>query len=210
METVKIQELIPDDKNFNKGTEKGQVLMNRSFENFGAARSVLIDRNNRIIAGNKSKETAEAHGIEDVIVIESDGDELIAVRRVDIDLDSRKGRELALADNMTSKVNMSLDYNEIRRCVDEVQLDTEAWGIKDIDKYIERQTAQEAREARKNERKKLASSRASKDADVTPVRFKGYSITPTKEEYERLNRFAEEYFDENGVVIGLVGELLGI
>lgn len=210
MDILSIKELIPDSKNFNVGTEKGQVLMNRSFENFGAARSVLIDRNNRIIAGNKSKETAEAHGIEDVIVIESDGDELIAVRRVDIDLDSRKGRELALADNMTSKVNMSLDYNEIRRCVDEVQLDTEAWGIKDIDKYIERQTAQEAREARKNERKKLASSRASKDADVTPVRFKGYSITPTKEEYERLNRFAEEYFDENGVVIGLVGELLGI
>ena len=210
METVKIQELIPDDKNFNKGTEKGQVLMNRSFENFGAARSVLIDKNNRIIAGNKSKETAEAHGIEDVIVIESGGDELIAVRRVDLDLDSRKGRELALADNMTSKVNMSLDYNEIRRCVDEVQLDTEAWGIKDIDKYIERQTAQEAKAARVKERKELASSRMSKDADVTPVRFKGYSITPTKEEYDRLNSFAEEYYEENGVVIGLVGELLGI
>ena len=210
METVKIQELIPDDRNFNKGTEKGQVLMNRSFENFGAARSVLIDKNNRIIAGNKSKDTAEAHGIEDVIVVESEGDELIAVRRVDLDLDSRKGRELALADNMTSKVNMSLDYNEIRRCVDDVQLDTEAWGIKDIDKYIERQTAQEAKAARAKERKELASSRMSKDADVTPVRFKGYSITPTKEEYDRLNSFAEEYYEENGVVIGLVGELLGI
>ena len=210
METMKIQELVQDDRNFNRGTEKGQVLMNRSFENFGAARSVLIDRNNRIIAGNKSAKTAEAHGIEDVVVVETTGDELVAVKRVDIDLDSREGRELALADNMTSKVNMALDYNEIRKCVDEVQMDTEIWGIKDIDKYVERQTAQEARERRAQERKEQASSRASRDADVTPVRFKGYSITPTKEEYDRLNAFAEDYYQENGVVIGLVGELLGI
>lgn len=210
METMKIQELVQDDRNFNRGTEKGQVLMNRSFENFGAARSVLIDKNNRIIAGNKSAKTAEAHGIEDVVVVETTGDELVAVKRVDLDLDSREGRELALADNMTSKVNMALDYNEIRKCVDEVQMDTEIWGIKDIDKYVERQTAQEARERRAQERKEQASSRASRDADVTPVRFKGYSITPTKEEYDRLNAFAEDYYQENGVVIGLVGELLGI
>ena len=207
---MKIQELVQDDRNFNRGTEKGQVLMNRSFENFGAARSVLIDKNNRIIAGNKSAKTAEAHGIEDVVVVETTGDELVAVKRVDLDLDSREGRELALADNMTSKVNMALDYNEIRKCVDEVQMDTEIWGIKDIDKYVERQTAQEARERRAQERKEQASSRASRDADVTPVRFKGYSITPTKEEYDRLNAFAEDYYQENGVVIGLVGELLGI
>lgn len=58
MEEIKIHDLIQDDKNFNQGTEKGQVLMNRSFENFGAARSVLIDKNNRIIAGNKSAKTA--------------------------------------------------------------------------------------------------------------------------------------------------------
>lgn len=210
MEEIKINELIQDDRNFNQGTEKGQVLLNRSFENFGAARSVLIDKNNRIIAGNKSAKTAEAHGIDDVIVVDSEGDELIAVRRIDLDLDSRKGRELALADNMTAKTNMDLDYNEIRRCVDELHMDTEAWGIKDIDKYIERQTAKERREARAKERKELASSRASKDADVTPIRFKGYSITPTKEEYDRLNKFADDYYEENGVVIGLVGELLGI
>ena len=210
MEEIKIQDLIPDDRNFNQGTEKGQVLLNRSFENFGAARSVLIDRNNRIIAGNKSAKTAEAFGIDDVIVVDSEGDELVAVRRVDLDLDSREGRELALADNMTSKANMTLDYNEIRRCMEDVQMDVEAWGIKDIDKYIEKQTAKEAREKRAKERKELASSRASKDADVTPVRFKGYSITPTKEEYDRLNKFAEDYYEENGVVIGLVGELLGI
>lgn len=210
MEEIKIQDLIQDSRNFNVGTEKGQVLLNRSFENFGAARSVLIDRNNRIIAGNKSAKTAEAHGIDDVIVVDSEGDELIAVRRVDIDLDSREGRELALADNMTSKANMNLDYNEIRRCMEEVQMDVEVWGIKDIDKYIERQTAKEAREKRAKERKELASSRASKDADVTPIRFKGYSITPTKEEYDRLNKFADDYYEENGVVIGLVGELLGI
>ncbi len=69
----KIKELIQDDKNFNKGTEFGNSLIEKSFRKFGAGRSILIDKNNRIIAGNKSVENAMSIGIEDVQIIESDG-----------------------------------------------------------------------------------------------------------------------------------------
>ena len=62
----KIKELIQDDKNFNKGTEFGNSLIEKSFRKFGAGRSILIDKNNRIIAGNKSVENAMSIGIEDV------------------------------------------------------------------------------------------------------------------------------------------------
>jgi hypothetical protein len=67
----KIKELIQDDKNFNKGTEFGNSLIEKSFRKFGAGRSILIDKNNRIIAGNKSVENAMSIGIEDVQIIES-------------------------------------------------------------------------------------------------------------------------------------------
>ena len=58
IKTVSIDQLIPDDKNFNKGTEFGSHLMDESLRKFGLGRSILIDKNNRIIAGNKTAEKA--------------------------------------------------------------------------------------------------------------------------------------------------------
>ena len=101
----KIENLTPDDHNFNKGSEYGNHLIEKSFREFGAGRSILIDRNNRIIAGNKSIEAASSIGMENVVIVETTGDEIVAVKRTDIDLDSKKGRELALADNATNKAN---------------------------------------------------------------------------------------------------------
>lgn len=100
---IKITDLVPDDKNLNKGTERGKELIETSVGRFGAGRSVLIDKNNRIIAGNKTQEAAIAKGIKDVIIVETDGTQLVAVKRNDVDLDSREGREMALADNATVK-----------------------------------------------------------------------------------------------------------
>ena len=93
-----IESLVPDNKNFNKGTEYGDRLMDESLRRFGLGRSILIDKNNRIIAGNKTAEKAADIGFTDVLVVEVDGNQLVAVKRKDIDLDTSKGRELALAD----------------------------------------------------------------------------------------------------------------
>ena len=49
---TKLTELIPDDKNFNKGTgPRPGPLIENSLRKFGAGRSILLDKNNRIIAG---------------------------------------------------------------------------------------------------------------------------------------------------------------
>lgn len=106
---VDISDLIPDDKNFNKGNEFGESLIEKSFNKFGAGRSVLIDKNNRLIAGNKSTEKFSAQGGQKVVIIETDGDTLVAVKRNDIDLDSDVGREMALADNASAKANIVFD-----------------------------------------------------------------------------------------------------
>jgi hypothetical protein len=38
-----VDELIQDDRNFNKGTQAGAELIGRSFKEHGAGRSVFID-----------------------------------------------------------------------------------------------------------------------------------------------------------------------
>lgn len=76
---AKLKDLIQDDRNLNKGTERGQALIEKSLREFGAGRSLLLDKNNRIIAGNKTHKNAEALGMDDVIIVETDGTKLVAV-----------------------------------------------------------------------------------------------------------------------------------
>lgn len=124
-----IDKLIPDNKNFNKGTQFGEHLMDESLRKFGLGRSILLDKNNRIISGNKTTEKAGELGYEKVLVIETDGSTLVAVKRNDIDLDSTVGRELALADNATSKANLSWDEGMIMQCAERFDFDPEEWGV---------------------------------------------------------------------------------
>ena len=97
-EVVDIRDIIADDHNFNAGTEKGREMIEKSFRELGAGRSILLDKNNRIIAGNKSQQAAIAAGIKRVRVIETTGDELVAVKRTDVDIDSAEGRKMAYLD----------------------------------------------------------------------------------------------------------------
>lgn len=124
-----IESLIPDDKNFNKGTEFGDHLMDESLRKFGLGRSILLDKNDRIIAGNKTTEKAAELGFENVIIVETDGKTLVAVKRKDIDLDSAKGREFALADNATSKANLCFDTDLIMQEAAKFDFDPEDWGV---------------------------------------------------------------------------------
>lgn len=124
-----IESLVPDNKNFNKGTEYGDRLMDESLRKFGLARSIVIDKNNRIIAGNKTAEKAADIGFTDVLVVEVDGNQLVAVKRKDIDLDSAKGRELALADNATSKANLAWDESLIEEVSQQLGFEPQEWGV---------------------------------------------------------------------------------
>ena len=124
-----IESLVPDNKNFNKGTEYGDRLMDESLRRFGLGRSILIDKNNRIIAGNKTAEKAADIGFTDVVVVEVDGNQLVAVKRKDIDIDSAKGRELALADNATGKANLAWDEELISAMAEKWDFEPGDWGV---------------------------------------------------------------------------------
>lgn len=129
MKEVKIDTLVPDDKNYNLGTQYGQHLIEESLRKFGAGRSVLLDKNNRIIAGNKTIENAAAIGMDNVIVVETTGDKVVAVKRTDIDLDTKEGREMALADNATSAVNLRWDEDALKQAETEFGIAPSEWGV---------------------------------------------------------------------------------
>lgn len=130
---IDIQELAQDAHNFNRGNEQGQQLMERSFKELGAGRSILLDRNGNIIAGNKSQQAAIAAGIKKVRVIETTGDELVAVKRTDVDIDSAEGRKMAYLDNLTTQVNLTWDQTELEA----VQADVEGFEVSDFGFDIE-------------------------------------------------------------------------
>ena len=124
-----VEVLIPDNKNFNKHTEYGMHILEESIRKFGLGRSILIDKNNRLIAGNGVVETASQIDLDKVLVVETDGNTLVAVKRKDIDLDSAKGREFALADNATGKANLCFDTDLIMQEAEKFDFDPEDWGV---------------------------------------------------------------------------------
>jgi site-specific DNA-methyltransferase (adenine-specific) len=98
-----IQDLKSDHKNARKRTDRSSSLIKQSLEKFGAARSIVIDEENRILAGNGTIEGAKAAGIKNLRVIETDGKEIIAVKRTGLTEEDKVG--LALADNRTSDLS---------------------------------------------------------------------------------------------------------
>lgn len=109
---ARIEDFVQDEKNFNKGTERGKKLHRKSIKTFGAGRSIVVDKHNRIIAGNKTQERALEAGLRKAIVVDAAADELVVVRRSDIDIETREGREMALADNAVSGANLALELQK--------------------------------------------------------------------------------------------------
>jgi len=104
-----IQDLKLDKRNVNRGTARGAHMLDRSLASYGAGRSILLDRKGQVIAGNKTLEAAKRAGYKQVVVVPSDGTTLVAVQRSDLDIDSKKARELAIADNRIAQVDLDWD-----------------------------------------------------------------------------------------------------
>ena len=140
----KIDELKFDDKNFNKHTEYGMSLLEKSLRENGAGRSILIDKDNNIIAGNGIIEAAGQVGLEKVKIVETDGTEIIAVKRTDVRLDSKKGRKMALADNSTARADLEWDFDNIMSEL--TPEEAKEWGVEEIKTGLDSEKEIEQRE----------------------------------------------------------------
>ena len=97
-------EIRQDRNNHRVHNERNLSAIEKSLRDCGAGRSILIDNDNEIIAGNGCFQQAEKLGIP-VKVIETDGTELIALKRTDLSYTDDKRAQLAVMDNSTSDLS---------------------------------------------------------------------------------------------------------
>lgn len=126
---TKIQELKNDSRNANKGTDLGKQLLENSIQKYGLGRSILIDKNGATIAGNHVLIEAKKQGVKEVIIVPTDGSVLVAVQRTDVDLNTKEGVELALADNRVNEKNLNWDTEIIEQLNSEFDLELQDLGF---------------------------------------------------------------------------------
>lgn len=139
----KLSEFTPDQRNANKGTEYGGHLLEKSLTTLGGGRSILADKHGNLIAGNKTAEKAASIGMDDVIIVRTDGKKLVVVQRTDIDINTRAGRELALLDNKVSQVNLDFDVDVVIGLATDFTIDVGDLGFRDIDQKKSKKSDQD-------------------------------------------------------------------
>lgn len=107
---MKLSELVQDSANANVGTFRGKCAVERSLLDCGAGRSIVTDRNGVILAGNKTAAAAQSAGLnEEVILVQTDGSQLVVVQRTDLDASDKKAKTLGVADNRTAEIGLDWD-----------------------------------------------------------------------------------------------------
>lgn len=116
------------DKRFNKGTNVGKDVIEHSLKTLGCGRSCVADNKGNIICGHDVYDIAKKLN-KKIVTIESDGDVLFVIKRVDIDENSTKSKELQLVDNFSQERNLQYDtkclINEMRQ---DLSFDPRKWG----------------------------------------------------------------------------------
>ena len=110
---IGIDELLPDPRNANKGSVRGQKMIDDSVGATGLHRGVSVDMNGYLVAGNKTQQAAIDAGFKKALVVETDGDTLVVTKRRDFDLMSDDpnniARKAAFYDNRTSETSLTWD-----------------------------------------------------------------------------------------------------
>lgn len=130
-----------DKRNYRQHGARNKKLINKSLRDCGAARSIVIDADNSIIAGNGVyAEWTNLHGERPPIrVVETDGREMVVVKRTDIAADSKERQQLAVMDNSTSDLS-EFDYELMQQDMDDATL--EDYGI-DMNPVVDKSPVKE-------------------------------------------------------------------
>ena len=114
-----ISKLTPDPNNARKRTPLSASVIRKSIEQFGMTRSIVLDENGVILAGNGAFEEAGQLGIERVIVVETTGNEIVAVKRTNLTAEQKT--QYAIADNTASDFS-TWDFDILNELTQEVDL----------------------------------------------------------------------------------------
>lgn len=119
LKNKKLTDIKADVKNANMHSEHGMELLGTSIEQNKFGRSILISGDDVIIAGNGTATKAGELGVQNVKIIETDGNELIAIKRTDIKSNTPEFFKMALADNIVSQKNIVMDADVVEEIASE-------------------------------------------------------------------------------------------
>ena len=124
---MELKDIKFDKHNYRKHSAENQKLIKKSLEETGFGRSVLIDSENCLIAGNGV--VSQLPKNTKIKVVETDGTEMVVVKRTDLKTSDRKRKELARNDNATAN-NVEWEQEELKQdfSLDELK----AWGIEEL------------------------------------------------------------------------------
>lgn len=126
-----------DSKNYRVHTDKNKMIIDKSLKELGAGRSILIDSENEIIAGNGVFEQAEKQNIK-IKIVETDGTELIAVKRTDLKTNDKKRKKLALIDNHSTDTS-NFDMELIKEDFVDVELEEWEFELEEVGEVLDAQ-----------------------------------------------------------------------
>jgi ParB family chromosome partitioning protein len=102
VDTGQLSDLKPDPENARAHNPRNVGMIEDALHEIGAARSIVVDEDDVVLAGNATVEAAAAAGIERVVFVDADGETLVAVRRRNLTPEQK--RRLALYDNRTAEL----------------------------------------------------------------------------------------------------------
>jgi hypothetical protein len=89
---IRLEEILFDENNANEGTERGRYMVEESIRRFGFADAGTLDKNNKLLNGEKRTEVASEISLsDDAIILDVDGTRPVYLRRKDLDLDDPQG-----------------------------------------------------------------------------------------------------------------------
>jgi len=97
-----VRDLTPDPANRRAHNPRNLGMLVDALQKVGASRSIVVDEDGVILAGNGVVEAASEAGITKLQIVDADGDTLVAVRRRG--LTPSQKRDLAIYDNRTAEL----------------------------------------------------------------------------------------------------------
>lgn len=119
-----LADLTPDPNNARRHNPRNVGMIERALGEVGAARSIVIDEDGTVLAGNATIEAAAAAGIERVQVVDADGETIVAVRRTGLTLAQKTA--LALYDNRAAELATGWDADVLAAIAEAGEVDLSA------------------------------------------------------------------------------------
>jgi hypothetical protein len=131
-----------DQRNARKHPSRNKDAAEKSLDQLGAGRSIVVDVEGGVIGGNLIYEKALKLGIP-TREIKTKGDELIVVRRVDLKPDDPKRKALALADNQIGTL-AEWDEDILEDILGEIEdIDLDVMGFGDPEEWVPKEDGQD-------------------------------------------------------------------